>query len=207
SIDPAKQVVIVLDSNGFSGRNTQDALDQIPLWKGSADDIGLDPYPCYQGSTTCDYSWIDRTIQAADSAGIPYWGVVQAFNDSSSAPPPASTTACPSDTTPPSTPPGLSVTGSTQASSALSWTASTDNVSVTGYNVSRGSTLDGTSNSTTYTASSLNCGTSYTFTVQAKDAAGNVSSQSGSATATTAACSGGGAAGPATATAPAGKSR
>jgi hypothetical protein len=82
SIDPAKQVVIVLDSNGFSGRATQDALDQIPLWKGAADVIGLDPYPCYQGGA-CDYTWIDRTIAAADAAGIPYWGVVQAFDDSS----------------------------------------------------------------------------------------------------------------------------
>jgi len=78
----AKPVVVVLDSNGFSGRATQDALDQLPLWKGTADVFGLDPYPCYQGGA-CDYSWIDRTISAADAAGLNYWGVVQAFNDSS----------------------------------------------------------------------------------------------------------------------------
>jgi len=82
SIDPTKPTVIVLDSNGFTGRNTQDALDQMPLWKGTADYIGLDPYPCYQ-SSPCDYSWIDKTIQAANAAGLNYWGVIQAFNDSS----------------------------------------------------------------------------------------------------------------------------
>lgn len=82
SIDPSKPTVIVLDSNGFSGRATQDALDQLPLWKGAADYIGLDPYPCYEGSA-CDFSWIQKTIQAANAAGLNYWGVVQAFNDSS----------------------------------------------------------------------------------------------------------------------------
>src|SRR5439155_6537744 len=82
SIDPAKPTVIVLDSNGFTGRNTQDALDQMPLWKGTADYIGLDPYPCRQGSG-CHFSWIDKTIQAANAAGLNYWGVIQAFNDSS----------------------------------------------------------------------------------------------------------------------------
>ena len=82
SIDSSKRTVVVLDSNGFSGRATKDALDQLPRWKGSADYIGLDPYPCYQGES-CDFSWIKRTIRAADSAGLRYWGVAQAFNDSS----------------------------------------------------------------------------------------------------------------------------
>ena len=82
SIDPRKPTVIVLDSNGFKGRATPDSLEQLPLWKGAADVIGLDPYPCYQGSS-CDFSWIDKTIHAANAAGLNYWGVVQAFNDSS----------------------------------------------------------------------------------------------------------------------------
>jgi hypothetical protein len=82
SIDPSKPTVIVLDSNGFAGRATRDALEQLPLWRGAADYVGLDPYPCYQGST-CDFTWIDKTIHAANAAGLNYWGVVQAFNDSS----------------------------------------------------------------------------------------------------------------------------
>jgi hypothetical protein len=82
SVDPTKPTVIVLDSNGFKGRATRDALDQLPLWKGTADYVGLDPYPCYRG-TACDFSWIERTIRAADAIGLNYWGVVQAFSDSS----------------------------------------------------------------------------------------------------------------------------
>ena len=82
SIDPRTRTVIVLDSNGFAGRATKDALLQLPLWRGAADYVGLDPYPCYQGSA-CDFSWIDKTIRAANAAGLSYWGVLQAFDDSS----------------------------------------------------------------------------------------------------------------------------
>jgi hypothetical protein len=82
SLDPGSRTVIVLDSNGFKGRATPDALAQLPLWKGAADYVGLDPYPCYQRSS-CDFSWIDKTIAAANAAGLNYWGVVQAFDDSS----------------------------------------------------------------------------------------------------------------------------
>jgi hypothetical protein len=82
SIAPRKRTVLVLDSNGFSGRATKDALEQMPLWKGTADYIGLDPYPCYQRSS-CDFSWIAKTIRAANAAGLSYWGVLQAFDDSS----------------------------------------------------------------------------------------------------------------------------
>ena len=73
--DPATRTVMVLDAN--SGQQT---ISQIPLWVGKADYVGLDPYPCYQGKP-CTYSWIDQVIAAANSAGLSYWGVVQAFND------------------------------------------------------------------------------------------------------------------------------
>ena len=66
---------MVVDSN--SGAQT---LSQIPVWSGAADYIGLDPYPCYTGKP-CDYAWIDTVIQAADAAGLDYWGVIQAFRD------------------------------------------------------------------------------------------------------------------------------
>jgi len=82
AIDPRARTVIVLDSNGFAGQATPDALEQLPRWKGTADYIGLDPYPCYRGAA-CDFSWIDRTIRAANEAGLNYWGVVQAFDGDS----------------------------------------------------------------------------------------------------------------------------
>jgi PASTA domain len=82
AIDPRARTVIVLDSNGFAGQATPDALEQLPRWKGTADYIGLDPYPCYRGAA-CDFSWIARTIRAANAAGLNYWGVVQAFDGDS----------------------------------------------------------------------------------------------------------------------------
>jgi acid phosphatase type 7 len=98
-------------------------------------------------------------------------------------------TSSTSDTTPPTAPTALTKTASTTTSVSLSWTASTDNVGVTGYNVYRDGVLLGSTSTTSYTASGLTCGTSYTFAVEAKDAAGNVSGRT-SVTASTSACSG-----------------
>ncbi|MQP53258.1 MULTISPECIES: reprolysin-like metallopeptidase [unclassified Flavobacterium] len=88
------------------------------------------------------------------------------------------------DTTAPSTP-TLSASGTTQTSTNLAWTAATDNVGVTGYDVYRGTTLLTTVTGTTYTASGLTASTAYTFTVRAKDAAGNVSASSNTVNVTT----------------------
>jgi len=76
SLDPGKMTVMTMDSN--SG---QASLDQTPLWVGAADYVGLDPYPCRQNEP-CNFGWIDAIIEAADRAGLSYWGVVQAFADS-----------------------------------------------------------------------------------------------------------------------------
>jgi chitodextrinase len=100
------------------------------------------------------------------------------------------------DTTPPTVPTGLTVTGTTSSSVSLSWTASTDNVAVTGYNVYRGTTLAGTTTTTTFTDTGLTASTKYSYTVSAYDAAGNVSAASTAVTATTGAGSTGGGGGP-----------
>lgn len=94
------------------------------------------------------------------------------------------------DTTPPSAPTDLHVTGTTASSVTLTWTASTDNVGVTGYRVLDGGSVAATVTGTSARVSGLSAGTSYTFTVVATDAAGNVSAASNATTATTA--SGGG---------------
>lgn len=96
------------------------------------------------------------------------------------------------DTTPPSAPANLAVTGTTSTSASLSWSPSTDNVGVTGYDVYRGSTLVGSPTGTTFTDTGLTASTQYSYTVKAFDAAGNLSSASNAVTATTAAASGGG---------------
>ncbi len=91
------------------------------------------------------------------------------------------------DTTPPTAPANLTSPSKTSTSVSLSWTASTDNVGVTGYDVYRGTTLAGSSTGTSYTATGLTASTAYSFTVRAKDAAGNVSLASAALSVTTSA--------------------
>lgn len=80
-----------------------------------------------------------------------------------------------SDTTPPSVPSNLIASSITATSFTLSWTASTDNVGVTGYNVYQNGSLKTTVTGTSTTVSGLTSSTTYSFTVKAKDAAGNIS--------------------------------
>lgn len=96
------------------------------------------------------------------------------------------------DTTPPSVPTGLTATAISSSQINLSWTASTDNVGVTGYNVYRGGTKIGTAPGTSYQDGGLSASISYSYTVSAFDAAGNTSAQSASASATTQGGSSGG---------------
>ena len=73
----------------------------------------------------------------------------------------------------------------------LSWTASTDNVAVTGYEVRRDGVLIGSPVGTTFNDTGRAASTTYSYTVLATDAAGN-DSGTASAQATTPAASGGG---------------
>jgi hypothetical protein len=55
-------------------------VDQLRLFAGTVDVIGLDHYPCSL-EHGCDYSVIDQEAAAADQLGIRYWGVIQAAGD------------------------------------------------------------------------------------------------------------------------------
>ncbi|MDQ0604886.1 cellulose 1,4-beta-cellobiosidase [Streptomyces canus] len=82
----------------------------------------------------------------------------------------------PGDTTAPSAPTGLRATAKTASSVSLAWSAATDDVGVTGYEVYRNGTRVG----------SPAAGTTYTdTTVRARDAAGNVSAASAALSVTT----------------------
>lgn len=93
------------------------------------------------------------------------------------------------DTTPP-TAPVLTATGVSNQQIDLSWTASIDNIGVTGYRVERspdGSTFMeiATVPSTVLQNTGLSSGTPYWYRIRAQDAAGNFSGYSNIATATT----------------------
>ncbi|MEU8206418.1 PQQ-dependent sugar dehydrogenase [Streptosporangium sp. NPDC049046] len=103
--------------------------------------------------------------------------------------PPATTGG---DTTAPTAPTGLTASGTTSTGTTLAWTASTDNVGVTGYDVLRapgasGGTFTqvGTSATTSYAETGLTANTTYRYQVRARDAAGNLSPVSNTVTVTT----------------------
>jgi chitodextrinase len=165
---------------------------QINLsWGASTDNVGVTGYRVYRGgallatvgtvtsyqdtglnpSTTYSY-----TAQAFDAAG----------NASAQSAAASATTAAAPDTVAPSTPAGLTASAVSSTQINLSWTASTDNVGVTGYRVYRGGTLLVTLGAvTTLQNTGLSPSTAYSYTVQAIDAAGNASGQSTAASAIT----------------------
>src|SRR3989441_9503893 len=89
------------------------------------------------------------------------------------------------DTTPPTAPSNLTATTVSSSQINLAWTASTDNVGVTGYLVERcqnagctSFTQITTATGTTYNDTALSDSTTYSYHVRATDAAGNQSSNS-----------------------------
>lgn len=89
------------------------------------------------------------------------------------------------DTTAPTAPTSLAASGTTQTTTNLSWTAATDNVAVTGYDVYQGGVFKASVTGTSYTVTGLSASTAYSFYIKAKDAAGNTSASSNTASVTT----------------------
>ncbi|MER7764888.1 carbohydrate binding domain-containing protein [Streptomyces sp. NPDC097619] len=91
----------------------------------------------------------------------------------------------PVDTQPPTAPTALTAAGKTSSSVSLTWNAATDNTGVTSYEVYQGTVKAATVTGTSATVTGLTANTPYTFTVRARDAAGNTSPASGPVTVTT----------------------
>jgi hypothetical protein len=89
------------------------------------------------------------------------------------------------DLTPPTAPANLTAIASGPTQVNLNWTASTDNVGVAGYRVMRNGSQIATSSITGYSDITVAAGTTYSYTVRAYDAAGNVSTDSNTASVTT----------------------
>ncbi|MFZ0157920.1 MAG: CotH kinase family protein, partial [Kineosporiaceae bacterium] len=94
------------------------------------------------------------------------------------------------DLIPPSAPTALGATSVGQTQVGLTWQAATDDIGVTGYQVLRDGFLVGTPSDTAYTDTGLAASATYTYTVRAVDAAGNLGPASNAVTVTTSAASG-----------------
>ena len=97
--------------------------------------------------------------------------------------------ASPADTTPPTAPGNLAATATGPTSVQLSWAASSDDIGVTGYDIYRGTATTPLAsvagNATSYADSTVTAEQTYTYTVKARDGAGNSSTASNAATVTT----------------------
>lgn len=89
------------------------------------------------------------------------------------------------DTEAPTAATNLIAQNPTSSTVSLSWTAGTDNIGIVAYDVYVNGVLKTTVSGTTATVQGLTPSTTYTFYVIAKDAAGNPSPQSNTATGTT----------------------
>ena len=164
-------------------------------WQATSDNVGVTGYEIVRnglsiGSTdSATLSFTDRglvsgtrysyVVRARDAAGN--WSLSS-----------AGLTASPSsvavqDIVAPTVPSGLKVEGTSPDSVVLSWTAATDNVAVTAYDLFRDGKLLVNLNSKvfSYADTGLNASSTYTYTVQARDGAGNTSSLSAAVTAKT----------------------
>jgi hypothetical protein len=96
-----------------------------------------------------------------------------------------SSTPPPTDTTPPSDPTNVVATPQTSTSVSVTWTASTDNVGVTGYRVYRNGALLTTTPTVGYADTTATQNTAYVYGVAAVDAVPNASATVNAASVTT----------------------
>ncbi|MFC5529654.1 DUF4832 domain-containing protein [Cohnella yongneupensis] len=157
-------------------------------WNASTDNVGITGYLVFRGGTQVGTPTGTSFTDSGLTAGTAYSYTVKARDAAgniSAASSVLSVTTTPPDTQAPSVPAGLAVSSKTSNAVSLTWTASTDNTGVAGYLVFRGSTQVGTPTGTSYTDTGLSASTAYTYTVKARDAAGNVSAASSTLSVTT----------------------
>jgi chitodextrinase len=158
-------------------------------WSGSTDNVGVAGYTIRRGSTVV--GTVGPTVRSFTNTGLApsttYSYTVDAFDaaDNHSAPSaPASVTTL-DDTTPPSVPTGLSASAPSSTRVDLSWQPSSDNIAVTGYRVYRDGTLIASPSATSYSDTTAQPSTAYSYAVAAVDAAGNASAKSTAVNVTT----------------------
>jgi fibronectin type 3 domain-containing protein len=179
-------------------------MTQINLtWTASTDNVGVTGYQlerCQNAgcsnfapiATPATTSYSDTTLAPSTSYSYRVRSLDAAGNLSGYSNVAAATTFAPPDTTPPTAPSGLGATATSTSQINLAWTASTDNVAVSGYFVERCQgagcstfTQIATPASTSYSDTGLAAGVSFSYRVRSTDGAGNLSSYSNVAGATT----------------------
>jgi chitodextrinase len=158
-------------------------------WPAATDNLGVVGYGVYRAGTKVEEITERAYTFAGLTCGMNYTLGVDSYdaagNRSAVTTVLIATTACP-DTTAPTAPTNLAASAVTATGLTLSWSASTDNVGVTKYEVSRNGTLVASPTTTSSNQTGLLCGTTYAFVVLAVDAAGNRSTPAQLSASTTA---------------------
>ena len=188
------QTAIVVDSSPPSPPTNLTATaigpNRVDLsWTASNDNVGVAGYTIYRnGSSIVTVSGTTAYSDTTVGPSTTYTYTVDAFdaaqNHSALSSPATVTTPAAGDTSPPTVPSRLTATVITTTHVDLSWTASTDNVGVAGYTIYRNGAVIANVGSATFSDLSVAANTTYTYTVDAFDAAGNHSAQSSPATVT-----------------------
>jgi len=159
---------------------TTDTTTEL-TWDTATDNFGVTGYEIYQGNATTPITTVTGLnytvtelipetnyvfyVKAKDAAGNLSVASNNAYVTTSAAIP---------DNEPPTAPTNLAGTA-TSSSVNLTWDASTDNIGIKEYEVYQDGASIATVTGTTYNVTGLVAKTSYTFKVNAKDKAGNIS--------------------------------
>ncbi len=150
-------------------------------WTASTDNVGVAGYTVSWSGGSSNVTGTSATVTGL-SASTSYTFSVTAYdaagNKSSAAAVTAKTSAAVVDTAAPSVPAGLALVSAGTTSLSVSWTASTDNVGVAGYELLVGGVVKATVSGTAASLTGLSSGTAYSVSVRAYDAAGNKSAAS-----------------------------
>ena len=158
-------------------------------WSGATDNVAVTGYDVYKDGVLLASTALSTYSVTGLVASTTYSFTVKAKDAGGNASVASNavsvTTLAPvPDTTAP-TAATITASGTTSTTTNLSWSGATDNVAVTGYDVYKDAVLLASTTSTTYAVTGLVASTAYSFTVKAKDAAGNVSVASNAVAVTT----------------------
>ena len=164
-------------------------------WTPSTDNVGVTSYDVYRSTTPGFTPGPSNKVGSTTTATYTDTGVLAGnyvykvrANDlagNSSTPSADAPVTVLADTVAPTAPTNLAATSVQGHQVNLAWTASTDNVAVSRYNVVRNGQAIGTAPSNSYVDATAAPNTTYTYTVTAQDAAGNVSGPSNALVVTT----------------------
>ena len=150
-------------------------------WQASTDNVRVTAYEVAKNGVSAGTTANLTKSFASLTPATPYTFTIRARDAKGnwSAPSVALAVATLADVTPPSTPAGVAGSEPALKAFTLTWTASTDDVRVTGYEVFKDGVSVGPTSARSKRITGLNPGQTYAMTVRARDAAGNWSGPSG----------------------------